>query len=221
MILRIAWRNLWRRARRTWLTVSTVSLGLALLLMSVGLGDGSHRQMIDTAVSMGSGHVLIQSVGYQETVEIERFLTPDQLRSVEEWIEGQKDRFPMRAHLQRVFASGVASSSDGSSGVQIIGTDAETEALVSLFDENLVAGRFLSPEDENQVILGEGVARKLELEPGEKMVLMAQGAQGAEIQSALMRVAGIIRSGQEQVDQAFVLMPRLPQTQLKVKGGSG
>ena len=64
IVWKIAWRNLWRKPRRTILTVITISLGLALLLISLGLGDGSHNQMIESAVHMGSGHVLVQQKGY-------------------------------------------------------------------------------------------------------------------------------------------------------------
>lgn len=207
LTLKIAWRNLWRRSRRTWLTVSTISLGLTLLLVSLGLGDGSHRQMIDSAVRMGSGHLIIQSFGYQETTEIERLLSQDQQRSVESWVEKRKSQFPVRFFLRRVFGSGVASSSDGSTGVQMIGIEVNQEVQASLFDEKLVEGRFLHPRESDRVIIGEGIARRLRLKPGEKLVLMAQGAQGAEIQSILMRVAGIIRTGQEGIDLTLVLIP--------------
>ncbi|MDA2938005.1 ABC transporter permease [Acidobacteria bacterium AH-259-A15] len=206
MILRIAWRNLWRRTRRTLLTVSTVSLGLALLLISLGLGDGSHQQMIDSAVRMGVGHLVIQQTGYQEGAEIDRTLAPSQVIDAESWIEEQRSRFPIRDRLRRVFASGLASSADGSTGAQIIGIQPEREMRASLFDEKLIQGRFLHEEGVDQVVLGEGMARKLKLELGEKMVLMAQAAYTSEIESKLVRVTGIIRTGLEQFDQMLVLM---------------
>jgi ABC-type lipoprotein release transport system permease subunit len=54
VVLRLAWRNLWRRPGRTVLTASGGALGLGFLLTMLGLGDGSHLQMIDAAVGAGS-----------------------------------------------------------------------------------------------------------------------------------------------------------------------
>ena len=50
--VRMAWRNLWRNTHRTALTAGTIALGLALLLVSLGLGTGGDRQMLDGAVRM-------------------------------------------------------------------------------------------------------------------------------------------------------------------------
>jgi len=207
IVLKIAWRNLWRKPRRTLLTVSTISLGLALLLIFLGLGDGGHEQMIESAVHMGSGHVLVQQEGYQEQGGINRLLTPEEIRSVETWGQEMKGRFPIRHILRRTFVSGLASSADGATGVQLIGIQPLAEMQASDFDEKLIAGEFLNADDGDWVILGQGVAHKLALEVGEKLVLMAQGADSVEIRSRLVRVRGILRTGLEEQDQALALMP--------------
>ncbi len=65
----------------------------------------------------------------------------------------------------------------------------------------------MKADDGDWVILGQGVAHKLALEVGEKLVLMAQGADSVEIQSRLVRVRGILRTGLEEQDQVLALMP--------------
>jgi ABC-type lipoprotein release transport system permease subunit len=75
------------------------------------------------------------------------------------------------------------------------------------FDDKLIEGEFLKADDGDWVILGQGVAHKLALEVGEKLVLMAQGADSVEIQSRLVRVRGILRTGLEEQDQILALMP--------------
>ena len=207
MIVKIAWRNLWRQTRRTLLTVLTVALGLALLLISVGLGDGAHRQMIDSAVRLGSGHLIIQQAGYLESSEVGQVLSGPHLAEAEEWVEKNRTRFPIRQRLPRVFASGLASSADGAAGVQIIGIVPVLEQEVSIFHEKIVGGSFFKPEDSNSAVVGEGIARKLEVKLGEKVVLMAQAANSSEIQSQLVRVSGILRTGMDQYDQMLVLIP--------------
>ncbi len=207
IVLKMAWRNLWRKPRRTLLTVITISLGLALLLIFLGLGDGGHEQMIDSAVRMGSGHVLVQQEGYQEQGGINRLLSLEEIRDVESWGQEMKGRFPILHMLRRTFVSGLASSADGATGVQLIGIQPLEEMQASDFDEKLIEGEFLNADDGDWVILGQGVAHKLALEVGDKLVLMAQGADSVEIRSRLVRVRGILRTGLEEQDQALALMP--------------
>jgi len=206
IILIIAWRNLWRNKRRTLLTAGTVSLGLGLLLVFLGIGDGSHRQMIEGAVRLGAAHVAVQAPGYQARGGIEQTLSAAHVERVSSWAQSHAEQLGITEVLSRAFASGLASSADGAAGVRVIGLQPDLETEASAFDEKLVQGKFLTAAEKNGAVIGEGVARKLELEPGEKFVLMAQASGSAEIQSLLLRVAGIMRTGLEDFDQATVLI---------------
>ncbi len=206
VLVKIAWRNLWRNTRRTLLTALTVSLGLALLLFFLGLGDGSHRQMIENAVRMGSGHVLLQAEGYQEEGGIERLVGAQDVERVRDWLQELDPGVVVQA-TPRVFASALASSASGSAGVQLIGVEPAAEEGASRFKEKLTEGEFLGPRDSNRLLIGKGVARKLEAGLGERIVLMAQGARSSEIQSRLFRVAGIIQTGQDEFDQILAIAP--------------
>lgn len=203
----IAWRNLWRHPRRTLLTALTVALGLALLLIFLGLGDGGHYQMIESAVRLGSGHVVVQKRGYQKLGGVDMTLVSEEQQAAESWAKSMKESFPIQSIVRRTFASGLASSSNGATGVQIIGIQPRLELQASHFHRKLIRGKFLEFDDDDRVVVGEGVARKLSLNAGEKMVLMAQGAHSSEIQSRLVRVGGILRTGLEDFDQLLVLMP--------------
>lgn len=214
IILVIAWRNLWRNRRRTALTAGTVALGLGLLLVFLGIGDGSHRQMIQGAVHLGGAHVAFQARGYQARGGIEQTLSAAQVAQVRSWVRSHEENLGITFLLPRVFASGLASSADGATGVRLIGLEPDPEETASSFDEKLIQGKFLTSGEGTGAVIGEGVARKLELEPGEKFVLMAQAAGSAEIQSLLLRVTGIMRTGLEDFDQATVLIPLATAQQL-------
>jgi ABC-type lipoprotein release transport system permease subunit len=201
----IAWRNLWRNCRRTLLTAGTIAGGLALLLLFFGLGDGTHRQMLQNAVQLGGAHVAIQASGYQVKKAIELTLPDGCLTRFASALSNHG--IGPATLVRRVFASGLASSSDGSTSVSIVGIEPQAEARVSLLDDKLVAGSFFRDGSPNSVVIGQGVARKLKLAPGNKLVLMAQRAGSAEIQSVLIRVAGVIRTGVEGIDQFAVLAP--------------
>jgi ABC-type lipoprotein release transport system permease subunit len=206
----IAWRNLWRNARRTLLTAATIAGGVALLVVFFALEDGMHRQMLRSAVQLGGAHAAVQAHGYQDRKASEQTLPQGERERLQQLLQARG--IALATLVPRVFASGLASSADGATGVSIIGVDPEAEAEVSSLDERVVAGRFLRAGDENVAVLGQGVARKLELDQGDKLVLMAQAPGSADIQSVLVRVAGIIETRSEDLDEGGVLLP-LPSAQ--------
>ena len=163
--------------------------------------------MIEAAVRMGSGHVVVQHKEYHAKGGIGRFLGPTERQRAEEWVREAEKLFPIQHVLRRTYASGLASSSDGSAGVQMIGIEPKGEREASQFDDKLTEGKFLDSTSWNEVVLGKGVAHRLALEVGEKLVLMGQAVGTGEIQSQLVRVKGILRTGLEESDQTLVLLP--------------
>jgi hypothetical protein len=76
LLVKISWRNLWRNPRGTLLTALALGLGLALLLISLGLLDGGHEQTIADGVRFGPGHVVVQAKGYQDSGSCRRRSSP-------------------------------------------------------------------------------------------------------------------------------------------------
>lgn len=220
VILAISWRNIWRQKRRTLLTMSTIAIGLALILVLKGLTDGTLQQMIDSTVRMGSGHVVIQQPEYLDFGGVERFLDADQVVAAEAWLREAAGTVAIEHVVRRAFVSGLASSADGSVGVRVVGIDPEQELGASKFPESITEGRFLESEDEGRALLGKGAARRLAVGIGDRVVLMAQGAHG-ELESVLVRVAGIVHLGLDEMDDALVVIPlSTAQAFLGLEGGA-
>ncbi|MFH1964327.1 MAG: ABC transporter permease, partial [Acidobacteriota bacterium] len=208
LLIKLAWRNLWRNKRRTILTVTSVSLGLALLLISLGIGDGSHKQMVESAVRLGSGHVLIQAEGYQESNEFKLTLSGEDLERIDTWLDSyaSNGKIPIREAVRRSFVSGMMSSADGASGALVTGVEPVKERSISQFAEKVTEGTFFGGKYSNPAVIGKGIADKLELDIGDKAVLMAQGLDGEDIESVLLRISGIINFGTDQFNQTLVLI---------------
>lgn len=214
----IAWRNLWRHPRRTVLTALGLGLGLALLLISIGLGDGGHAQMIENGVRLGSGHVVVQARGYQES-RAQNLLLPQHVTATVQETLADGILAGHHAHVSpRLLASGLLSSAAQAAGVAIVGVVPEVEKVVSLIPDKIIDGTYLSDSRHPSIVIGEELARKLAVRTGSRVVLMTQAlqhpqteAQG-DIHSALFRVSGIFRTGLRDVDAYVVHLP-LPQMQ--------
>lgn len=208
----MAWRNLWRNTRRTLMTAGTISLGLALLLVSLGLGSGGDRQLIERLVRMGGAHVAVEAPGYNVTRSLDRTIPLDRVPALVSALVSAHDGQGFRAvAAPRLYVSGLASSADGSSGVSIIGIDPAAEGPVSAIPGRITAGTYFdgatsNTAASNTAVIGLGVARKLALTPRAKFVLMAQGPGSGGIESLLVRVDGIVRTNVEEIDQTAVFV---------------
>jgi hypothetical protein len=60
----LAWRNLWRHRRRTWLTVGAMVFCNILLVFLVSLQLGAYQMMIDGSLAAYTGHIQVQKQGY-------------------------------------------------------------------------------------------------------------------------------------------------------------
>ena len=98
LLVKISWRNLWRNPRGTLLTALALGLGLALLLISLGLLDGGHEQTIADGVRFGPGHVVIQAKGYQDSGSQELLLPARVVSTLEEFLQTE----PMKRVLRGV-----------------------------------------------------------------------------------------------------------------------
>jgi ABC-type lipoprotein release transport system permease subunit len=222
LLMKIGWRNLWRNPRGTLLTALALGLGLTLLLISLGLLDGSNEQMVGNGVRFGTGHVVIQAPGYQDTASQELLLPDRVVSTTEEFLHTRAMKPLLRGVSPRLLASGLLSSAANADGVRIMGVIPKEERAVSLIPERIVEGNYLNDDQQSGVVIGAELARKLAVKIGAKVVLMTQVVQspdteaadsgGGEMQSTLLRVSGVFRTGIQAID-AHVIQLQLPEAQ--------
>ncbi|MGI5861438.1 MAG: ABC transporter permease [Myxococcales bacterium] len=64
LLLRLAWRNIWRQPRRTWLTVAAMAVGCAACMACIALADGMFSDGFKILVRQSLGHVQIHAPKY-------------------------------------------------------------------------------------------------------------------------------------------------------------
>jgi len=227
LLAKIGWRNLWRSPRGTLVTAAAVGLGLTLLLTSLGLLDGSHDQVVGNGVRFGTGHVVIQAQGYQDTGSQELLLPAGVVSATEAFLRTENG--VARGVSPRLLASGLLSSAANAIGVGVMGVIPKEERAVSLIPERIVEGTYLDDDQRPGVVIGVELARKLAVKIGGRVVLMTQAVQPpgtetanageGEMQSSLLRVSGIFRTGVQGIDANIIQVPLAEaQTLLGVPG---
>lgn len=191
LLPRLAFRNLARNTRRTAITTSAIALGMALLHFTICLQHGSYTKMLDTGIKAMAGHVVVQADGYQETRESERMVeesTPI--------VEAMAAAAPNGTVIRRSFLGGLLSSADGSSAVAIVAVEPELDREVNPLHEKVILGGAL--EADRDILIGEKLAQTLQVDLGDRLVLMAQA--GDEMTSQLFRLKGVFKTGAARQD---------------------
>ncbi|MGF1695158.1 ABC transporter permease [Vibrio lamellibrachiae] len=212
MLIKLAWRNLWRQKRRTILTASALALALFLSLMTRSFQEGSYSTNIENAARFYTGLIQIQHPEYATTNSID-----DVIPQTSNYISMVQNYPNVERVLPRVESVALASAGERSKGVMVLGVDPNREDEYSNISGKLVSGRFIHADDKS-VLVGESLAKYLGLIVGDELVLYGQGYRG-QTAAGLYNVAGILRFPLQQLDNQLVYMPiKAAQTLYSVDG---
>lgn len=198
MLLKLAWRNLWRHRKRTLITLSSIAIGFGLAVLSIGIGDGSHNSLIRNAINLGEGHITIQPRGYIEAPANHKYLD-DGLS-----LEQQLNKLKITGSVEpRISLQVLTSTANNSVGSALEGLSHDNDPRVTMLKTELVKGEWIKAGDLRGIVIGEGMARKLKAKVGSKVVIMA-GKKGGDSQAQLARVRGIFNSRVPEMDDYLV-----------------
>ncbi len=201
IILKIAFRNIFRQKRRSILTALSMFGGFFLSAFFIGFSDGSYNNIIGMFTSNNLGHIQIHERTYLDKPSLYKTIDnyQDILQKLGE-IKGVKSYSP------RIFSAGIVSVGDKSSGARIFGVDQKNEISTTNFDKKLIEGKGFSDENAYEVIIGEGLSKILKAGIGQELVVISQGADGS-IANEAYRISGISKSGNEMADRVTMYLP--------------
>lgn len=199
MIWAMAWRNIWRNRRRTIITASALGLGVAMMSGMFALTDGMVDRVVRIVTDSRLGEAQVHAESYRETRDETLVIedTPAILKRVEE-IENITMAAP------RVWGEAILSIADRTTGIAIAGIDPKIEPLLTNWDDRLIDGSYLSGP--NQVMLGHELAKRLDVELGVKMVITVANIYTGEPTTELVRVKGILRTGDAELDRQTAIV---------------
>lgn len=198
MLLAIAWRNVGRNRRRSIVLIGAVAFGVLAFVGSTAFMDGIGIELVGGAVDLQGGHVQIAAEGYHANPTIEsRIGDPDSVLAVAAAV-------PRASAAPEVVTPGMANSSEQAGGVVIHGVDPVLEPGVTVLSQRIREGSWLDPDGEaTQVVVGEGLAERLRVRLGEKIVLMASDVDN-EVSAGAYRISGIYRTASTPFDKTNV-----------------
>jgi len=202
LFLRLAWRNLWRHRRRTFIVVLSISMVLALMMFYDGFVAGFEDAIYANAIKVLGGNIQVHAAGYNEKAEKTPLLPLPDDGAV---IDAALAQPQVVAASRRINTSGLATNREGAFPVSIIGVEPEKELPVSLVAQNVSAGRYLTASDQDMVFIGKGLADAMGLQVGDRFTLAGQ-ATHQQMRQRTMTVAGIYDVGMRDIEKRTLYM---------------
>lgn len=197
-LVSLAWRNLWRNARRTVITMSALALGCAGIIGLHSYRESTYSILVRDITEGLVGHLQVHGQGYQEAPAIS-IVVQDPVQ-VEAALAGA---LPGAKAERRVMGAGLAGAGEQSSPVMIVGLEPSANGERTL--HTVVAGKDLAPTAAKEVLLGRDLARDLGVQPGGELVLVSQAADGS-VANDRYTVVGTFTSPSAELDQVAVVL---------------
>ena len=195
----VAWRNLWRNGRRTWLTAGGIAFTVFLIVFAMSFQQGAYVQMLDNATALLSGHMQVQNRDYVEETRIEQTV-----RDVTRLVGRLEQRPGIESVAPRVEAFALVSAGERAFGAQVLGVDPARERRTVRFFDRVAEGRMIAGGAD--AVVGETLAGNLGIGVGGEIVLLGTGKEGG-VAALALDVVGLYRTGVPDLDRAMVAAP--------------
>ena len=201
-MIKLAWRNMWRNWRRTVIAMVAIVLGLILLILMDGFIKGSDEAIYGNAVRLYGGNLQIHATGFRAKANRLPLLPVEDADQVVQIAMAHPE---VLLASKRINTGGMINDRGESYPVTITGIQPSAEAPISLIAENIAAGRFLQDEDEDMIVIGEGLAEALEVGVGDRITLTGK-RKNESMRQRTMTIAGIFDLGLREAEKGMVFI---------------
>jgi ABC-type lipoprotein release transport system permease subunit len=192
--LTYAARSIRRNLRRTFLSVIGIAIGVALMLIVESFNRGKVEIFTRVGAESGAGHLRITPAGWS-TKRDPRLRLADPERALKEAraLPGVEVAAP-RVRAQALLAMGTHVVP-----VELVGVDPAAELRAFRYARKVTEGRWLQEGDAGTIVIGRSLAEQLGVGLDDELLATTVG-RGGQVESAMLRVVGVVATGTEEVD---------------------
>lgn len=200
MILKLVWRNLWRNSRRTLITMASIAFAVLFSIIMKSFQDGVFDNLIKNVVNYYSGYIQIHQKGYWDEQILDNSFTNEGSIAT---VLSQNSQIKMSVPRLETFV--LASKGNSTKGVMLIGTDTDKENDLTQLKSKLIEGNYFQNSEE-EVLIAEGLAKRLNLKNNDTIVLFGQGFHSV-MAAGKYKIKGIVHLASPAMNDTFVYLP--------------
>jgi ABC-type lipoprotein release transport system permease subunit len=204
-LLQLAWRNLWRNRRRTFITMAAIAFGYAMLLFVACLMAGLRWQMIQNGTCLVMSQIQIHAPGYYPNRSLQKTLGGRKGTDVSALLASISADRRVTAVAPRVYGYALLSAAHRSAGVELMGVVPAQEPRITTLNTQIAKGTYLTTQLPKGVVIGDKLASTIGIGLNSEIVLLTQAADGS-MGNDVYTVIGVLHTGLDTVDRGLVLM---------------
>lgn len=210
--VKLAWRNIWRNKRRTFITMTSIAIAVLLSAVMRSMQEGQYKDMIDTTVGSFSGYAQVHANGYWDDKTLENsFVANDSLLKTINHSDG------VTALVPRIESYALGAGKQQSRPLMVLGIDINAEQHLINPQERIQSGNYFKQNNEQSAIVGRDVLQRLNIQLGDSLVLLGQGFRGRSA-TGLYRVKGTVNLPNPELNKSLVMLPLHTAQQFLVAG---
>ncbi|MBN2693556.1 ABC transporter permease [bacterium] len=202
MLLKIAFRNLFRQKRRTILTLLTMVVGFILSAISISMSEGGYGNIIQLFTKTQTGHIQIHQKEYREKPSL--YKTVNNIEEIEKTLKNIKE---IDSFSSRVLSVGLSFNGNRSYGVRLVGIEPDFEKNTSGLNNRVTKGDYIDNSPNNDILISFNLAKNLQISVGDKLAIVSQAADGST-SNDLFLVKGVFGSEKNELDSNSIYMSR-------------
>lgn len=204
MLLKIAWRNIWRSKLRSAVVIGSIAIGVWSLVFLLSFSRGMIMTYIEKAIENQTSHIQVHNPAFInadiEANELEKapYNFISDISKTEEALKANPalEAYAMRSYAHQTFL-GVA----GKTGVaNVYGVNPEAEKGVTNIHNLIIEGNYFEEKKRNQILISKSQAEKYNIGLRKKVVLSFTDKDGIPTKVAF-RVCGIYDTKNQLQDQ--------------------
>ena len=202
MFLRMAWRNVWRQRRRTFLIAGAMGVIMSFLVVYDGILAGMDQSLYGSSIKMMSGNIQVHAPGFKEETGSNPLLP---LADPDAIVQTAESHPEVAEATKRIVTGGMLTSREGAFSVLMIGLEPEKEAQSGIVAQNISAGRYLTQDDGDVILIGQALASVMEVEIGDRITLIGNSTH-QQTRQRTMTIVGIYDVGVDALEKGTIYM---------------
>ena len=200
MILSLAWKNIWRSKRRSFVVMSAVAIGVWSIIFMVSFYNSMMGAISRNSLQHDYSHIQIHHEGYLSDPGLDF-----QVKNPSKLLEFPSQISDIKAASGRLIVNGMVASPKTNLGIQVYAIDPADEAAVTDLPSFLIAGDYFTNIKRNPILLSQKLAEKLKVKVRSKVVITVQDLE-ANIRAGAFRVSGIFHSKSPRINNGVVYL---------------
>lgn len=199
MLIKIAWRNVWRNKTRSLVITAAVAIGVWAAIFLSSFYTGMMEQRIRSAIETEISHLQLHHPEFKKDYDVQYFISEPENRLQ------QVEQNPLvKAASGRVIIKGMIATASGSSGITINGIMPAEESKLTQLDKKIISGKYFSAKP-YEIIISEKLMQKMKLKQNGKAILTFQDKDG-NLASGAFRVAAVFKTINLPYDESNVFV---------------